>query len=351
MADWAFVIDDHAGNAIVPLIEATSIRLAFKRNRTPEMMFAAHLESEEACAITTAIANGLPRLRAYRDGTLRFYGRWAPMMEHAQATGEGIGGEHLQAAFRGPGHMLASRFTAASVTFTATDAGQIAWSLINTANGDSDTGIRQGTIAATQTRDRTYEHKQVLEAIQQLTEVQGGLDYEIVPTLDQGVDVLGEFDVFASQGQDKSSTVTFDFGPDTTGTLRAIRRAWQMPVNGARVLGKDGLVGEATDSGSIAKYGGWAVLEQHTDVSEQATLDDKATALLRPDPVEIVTFEPEPTIAPMPWTDYWLGDTVGVRSRYGSLDFERTARINGITVTIDTNGHEDTHELEFEAAI
>lgn len=350
MPEWTFVIDDHAANALTPLLASTAITLTFTRNRTPELAFSCSVEADEAASIVAALPNGLPRIRAYRDGTLRFYGRWVPMQEQAEASDQGVT-EQAAVTFRGPGMSLDSRWTAASVTFTSTDAGQIAWSLINTANGESPTGIAQGTIAATVNRDRTYEHKNVGEAIRELTEVTSGFDFEIAPTLASGIAVLGLFNAYASQGTDKSATVTFDFGADTTGTLRAVGRTWMLPVNKARVLGADGLTAEASDAASITKHGLWMTLEQALDVNQQATLDAKASALLRPDPVEIVQFAPEPSIAPQPWVDYWLGDTVAVRSRFGSLDFERDARVNGITITVDDNGNEVSHELTFEAAV
>jgi hypothetical protein len=82
------------------------------------------------------------------------------------------------------------------------------------------------------------------------------------------------------------------------------------------------------------------VQEIASDVSEQATLDDKAQALLRPDPIKVVAFTPDPTLAPLPWDDYWLGDTVSFFGRRGAFVEDVTARINKITVVIDDEGNE-----------
>lgn len=349
MPDWGFVLTDQSAVERQPLGECTPITLTFTRNTAPEIRFGCPVEAVEATEVITILPNGLPRVKAYRDGTLRLYAEWSPMEESAEETDAGIT-DQLQGTFRGSGAGLEARYTAASVTFTGIDAGTIAWNLINTANGESHTGIIQGTIATTVNRDRTYEHKQVLEAIDQLTGVDNGFDYEITPTEVDGATVLGKFNVYASQGSDKSGVLVFDFGADTAGTLQAVRRTWQLPVNKVRVLGEDGLTGTATNATSVTKYRQRMTVESVLDISEQATLNARATALLRPNPIEVVEFTPDPAVAPQPWTDYWLGDRVTVRSRHGSLAFERTVRINQIEVEIDAEGNEVAHRLAFEEA-
>jgi hypothetical protein len=77
------------------------------------------------------LRNGIPTLRAYRDGVLRFHGELAPFTETLEETAQ------LGLLFRGPFVRLIGygqsrgRFTVPSVGFTATDAGQIAKALID----------------------------------------------------------------------------------------------------------------------------------------------------------------------------------------------------------------------------
>jgi hypothetical protein len=338
-----FALADEDGRSLSDVRAAVS--LTFVRNAPATVSFTLDLEESASGDLVATLRNGIPKLRAYRDGTLVFSGQWSPMEE------ESGGGEQqtadLRATFRSPFDVLTRRFTAQTVTFTADDAGDIARALITTANAAATTGLGLGTTVATQTRDRTYEHKQVAEAIVELSAVDGGFDF-VERFVDEG-QVLAEFDVVAHQGEDQVDAV-FEHGPGTLANVVRVTRRWLPPINRARVLGEGGIYGEKSSAASIAIYGEWwpPSIPTASGVVEQATLDDKAIGLLRPVPLEIVEFEPDPVLAPQPWDDYWLGDTVPIRSRIGSLAFEASARINSITVTVDEEGNEASHALTFE---
>jgi hypothetical protein len=208
-----------------------------------------------------------------------------------------------------------------------------------------------GTIEPTVTRDRTYEHKQVAGAIVDLTNVQGGFDFEVVP-VDSGA-TIGQFNVYAHQGIDRSNgpeAVVFEFGPGTIGNVQKVSRQTQTPLNRVRMLGANGLVSEKSDPVSEAKYGTLMDVLQATDVSEQATLDAQAQAALRPDPIRVIGFTPDPEIAPKPWDDYWLGDTVRFRADLGSLQLDIAVRVNGIQLQIDSDGNVASVTLTIDQA-
>jgi hypothetical protein len=138
--------------------------------------------------------------------------------------------------------------------------------------------------------------------VTELTNVQGGFDFEIAP-VDSGA-TSASSTWYAHQGSDKSTgdqAVVFEYGPGTIGNVRKVTRQTSYPVNKALVLGANGLRGEQTDVASIAKYGTHMDVDQAIDVSEQATLDAKALALLRPDPIRVGSFTPDPVLAPQPW--------------------------------------------------
>jgi hypothetical protein len=341
MATWALGLADEVGNGLTDIRAPT--QLTFARNAAAQVTFPLDLEESAASDIVATLRNGLPKFRAYRDGTLVFNGQWAPMEEES-TDGEQPAAD-LRATFRSPFDMLTRRHTVALATFTSTDAGVIAQALITAANSGGATGLRLGTTVVTQARDRTYEHKQVAEAIQELTAVDGGFDF-VESFVDEGP-ILAAFDVVARQGEDKAA-VTFEHGPGTLANVARVVRRWLPPVNYARTLGEGGLYQDASDPTSIAKYGVHGVVINTSGVVEPATLTDKAISLLRPNPIEIVEFEPDPVLAPQPWDDYWLGDTITIRSRIGSLAFQTTARINSITVDLDEEGNEASHSLTFE---
>ena len=343
MPQWTLGLADEAGNGLAEVRAAAT--LTFVRNGAASVEFAIDLEDTTASDLVATLRNGIPKLRAYRGAALVFNGQWSPMEEEStdsdQPTAE------LRATFRSPFDVLTRRFTAATVPFVAQDAGTIARSLITTANTAAATGLTLGTTIATQTRDRTYEHKQVAEAIVELTAVDGGFDF-VERFVDEGV-VLAAFDVVIRQGEDQVDAV-FEHGPGTLANVVRVVRRWLPPVNRARVLGEGGIAGEKSNAASIATYGEWwpTSIPTASGVVEQATLDDKAIALLRPTPLEIVEFDPNPVLAPQPWDDYWLGDSVPIRCRFGSLSFETTARINSIQITLDEEGNEASHTLTFE---
>lgn len=348
-ADFA----DSTGTSLCDL--RAPMKLTFMRNRARQADVSLDIQGSEAVLLTAALADGLPRMRVWmrdgdQDGQLVLNAPWAPMREDAE-DGETTGGT-LQALFRDPFALLERRPTPVSLTYTAEDAGQIAWSLINGTSGTlGPTGINEGTIQATVDRDRTYENTTIAEVIVQLTEVQGGFDFEIAP-VDDGV-TIGEFNVYASQGQDRTigdQAVVFEFGPDTISNVRKCGRETQSPINWVRALGEGGIIAEASDATSIAKYGAFADIIQALDVSEQSTLEAKAQGALRPDPIRVTNFEPDPELAPQPWRDYWLGDLVIFRADLGSLNLDIRARVNGIELDIDEDGNVSTVTLTIDQA-
>lgn len=84
---------------------------------------------------------------------------------------------------RGFFSLLEKRYTAALKEFDATDAGAIAWALIDETQNKTygDFGITEGSITTSKTRDRTYRWRNIKEAIQKLSsnEVKEGFEFEV----------------------------------------------------------------------------------------------------------------------------------------------------------------------------
>lgn len=348
MPEFALAFCDFRGISLCDVRAPFTLKMP--RNAGHEATVTLQIEDHAAGLLVNALHDGFPRLKVWMDGTLVFNAPWAPSVEDAQDFDQTEG--TLTATFRST-IAIEERYTAATRTFSSVDAGQIAWTLISETNtADGHTGIREGTVGATQDRDRTYEHKQVAEAITQLGEVIGGFDWQITP-VDEG-SVYGAFDAWLSQGADRSvgeSAVIFEYGPGTAGNVRSMTRETRRPVNKARMLGADGLTAEATDAPSIATYGVCMTVDQQVDVSEQSTLTAKAQALLRPEPVRVVAFVPDPAIGPQPWADYWLGDTVRFIARHGSISEDLKVRINQIDISVGEEGVVDSVQLQIDQGI
>lgn len=339
------MICDNTGTELAELTDATARTITYQRNSYAEAVCTIQHEDAAASLLLNALNTGIPTLKAWRraagetTATLRFNGHLAPFSEQAEETAT------LDLVFRSPFARLLGdgtgqgRYTAATVTFTAQDAGAIAQTLIETTNALGATGLIIGTVNTTVVRDRTYQYANVGDSIINLSRVINGFDFDET-FLDYGT-TLAQFNVYASQGNTQLAA-RFEYGPDTMANVRSMSRTTQPPVNQATVLGANGLSSVAQDTASITAYGLWEVLQSQTDVSEQATLDEKAEALLRPAPIKTVEFAPDFTLenAPRPWDDFWLGDTVTFYARRDALTENVAVRVNGIKVVIDDNGLE-----------
>jgi len=337
--NWSFVLADRAGNNLAELSTASGRVLTFTRNGVPEARMTISHEDDAAGLLLGELRNGIPLLRGYRNGTLRFHGYLAPFDETLEET------TALNLVFRGPfGKLIGDgqspgRFTAADRRFTATDAGQIAKGLIDDANTAGETGISTaGSIEATKTRDRSYQYANVGESIIALTRFLDGFDFEVVPT-EYSAGKIGTFTVYARQGSVQPNA-RFEYGPATLANVRSVTRQTQPPRNAVTVLGANSTTIVATDQSSIAKYGRWEWQASATELVEVATLTDLAAALVRPNPIKVVKFTPDPTLAPSPWDDYWLGDTVQFYGRRDAFEEQIQMRVNTIQVVIDDEGNE-----------
>jgi hypothetical protein len=345
------VLADGRGAAIADL--AAPLTVTYARNGRPEVTGLELSHDEEfAGVILDALAGGVPQLRGFRDGVLRFSGELASGDELAEEAST------LKPVFRGafsrllPEGANGARYTAAVRTFPFNDQGDIAWTLIDEANADDPTGIVEGTIEPSVFRTRSYEHKAVGEAIVELSQVEGGFDFEVEP-LDPTVNAgaLGAFNVYRKQGVDRPEVV-FGYGPGTLGNCLSARRTTTLPVNRVRVLGVNGVPPvEVSHPGSIAVYGERMLIVNASDVSESATLVAKANAALRPFPVQVVGFTPDPALAPQPWDDYWLGDSVRAHIARGSFRADLAPRVNTVAVAIDAEGNEESHTLTIDAGV
>lgn len=346
---WSFVLTDATGAALAELATASGRTIAFKRNSYAEAQLSISHEDDAAALLFSALATGIPKLRAYRRGpadssaVLRFRGYLAALSEVSEET------SMVTATFRSPFGVLlgdgdkVGRFLLSAQTYAATDAGLIAKALIDTANAVGTTGLAtsSGLIAATKTRDRTYPLGQNIgAAVQDLTNVLDGFDF--YETFVDGTGATdANFNVVASVGSTQPA-VHFEYGPGTLANILHMERTTLPPVNSMLTTGANGLQSTYADVASVAKYGSWWGHQDFSTVSEQATLDDKAKALVRVNPIKTVTFIPELGLAncPQPFDDWNLGDTVSFRASRGALSENVQLRINGFTIPIDENGVE-----------
>lgn len=370
---WAFVLNGPSG-AITDLPITPTLRFELDGEWTLKSPLP--FQEDAATVFYSALAETIPTLLAYRldDGTntpLKFAGGLMPYQEEASADAS-----QLDLTFEAPpAFPLASRIEDAYETNDGTavadggslisvDAGTLAGTLIARQDSLSDTFISMGTIEATTSRQASYALKNVWDAIQENTgqKTDGGFDLKITPLdpADNDGD-LAKLDIVATLGSDVSDTVRFEYGVGTLANCLSVSRQWAPPVNRVTVtVTKQQAYPDDPDAGKLVaatvedtdsqtKYGLYAYAENVPSVIDNADLTDRATALLKPDPVQTITFEPDPNApnCPQPWKDYWLGDMVSIRAVEGGLAIDTTERVVAIEIDIDEDGNETAHRLEF----
>lgn len=233
--------------------------------------------------------------------------------------------------------LLLSRYTPELVTYTGIDAGEIAWDLISVSQADSSFGITQGTIEATQLRDRIYETQNIGDAIINLANVINGFDFE--------VSYFKVFNALAMIGIDRSDLV-FEYGQNIS-SIR-ITEDFANPINRAIVLGDSGdpddpLRVERNDLESQSLYRVREGVSNESTVIEVSTLEEKGDAVLRQraNPLLKTTMtlvkSSSPTIA-----NFALGDSITLKVESGVYHINRIFRIYEWTVAYNSD---DTEQL------
>ena len=209
---WLFRIKDADGNLVANLTKATNKRVKLGLNKPGEATFTYSLKdfSELATSINSTVTAllGIGRftLECLRDGSVFFAGQILFFKREVNSISAEISVKAL-----GFFWLLSTRFAGLTSdrVFTATDAGAIAWTLIDETQDltNGDFGFTQGTIQTSLNRTLTYTRKSIKEAIEDLAFADGGFDFEV----DENK-ILNIFYPF--KGSDKTDTVIFRYpGP------------------------------------------------------------------------------------------------------------------------------------------
>lgn len=337
MLEYKYILWDFKTGAKEIFSEATNRSYSYQLNRAGKASFTLPITSERLN--TFPIYLGVTRLLIYRANVLIWAGVVWEMEENATID-EGTVNLQCVEIF----HILSEkRYT--SNTYTATDAGQIAWGIINTTQGltGGNLGLTQGTIEATQNRDRTYLDEKIGEKIIQLTEVINGFDFLITPSIK--INTQGVFNVYSKRG----STITniqLEYGDGLRNNIQAWRRARTLSdmansiVVEGEGLGDARLTSTATDSTLISAVGLLEDRVQEKSISLQATLDTRATEVLRVKKAEQPIYDLTLNNAYDDFGRYDIGDIITVKIKSGYVNINANMRIYGIEVRISDGGEE-----------
>ncbi|MFA5366059.1 MAG: hypothetical protein WC325_12830, partial [Candidatus Bathyarchaeia archaeon] len=182
---WRFVIKTPAGARVASLINARSRWIVERLNQEGDAGFI--LDAGDANCNATVLSLGVNELHIYYKGNLW----WSGQLVSAKKTAKG-NDLYWEVLAKDWVSLLSRRYCGVEDLreFVTTDAGTVAWTLISEAQAlaNGSFGITLGTITPSIARTVTYDKKNILEAIKELSNLgqdgsaSYGMDFEITPT-------------------------------------------------------------------------------------------------------------------------------------------------------------------------
>jgi len=202
-------------------------------------------------------------------------------------------------------------------------------------------------------RDRNYAGGlSLLTELDELAKVQGGFDYDIVPSprgqaigAGPGADAVRIF--YPSQGVQRADMV-LAYGANVATVTRAVSSADY--ANYVRTIGNKAsadpnaaqLVGEANNADAAGRVvGAWGLSENASDVSLQATGNQRAAGDLSIFGVLVPGYTLGLVAERYLWGSPNMGDTVRLIVQSGRLNVSDYVRVVGIAYAIGDDGEED----------
>jgi hypothetical protein len=317
MSDTIVYTQPRGGGAPVAEFPAEIIRYTYRQNRPGALQMSLALDHPKT--VKTNVEEGVHEIVVRRNGANVWAGPVLTVDEDDTSRVVDVGCEGLMAHFR-RAHVTSTL----TYSDTVDDQTAIAWALIthhqNKAGGDY--GITDGTTASGRKRTREYpveEHKNVFEALIQLSEVDDGFDFEFKPDR--------SFVTYYPRQGTRRSDIVFD-----ERNIRSFTRRKDATTQASSILAVGAgegasMVRAATQSSTaVAKYGLTHMVVVDKDITVASTLNDKAQWALDEfaDVPNLIALTVNVT-DPQPFS-YGLGDEVRVKwpSPYDPIDeFQR----------------------------
>ena len=309
-SEWRLLVKNSSGETIASLTNARKRWLTQKLNKESEAGFI--LDADDDNCNTTILAIGVNELHIEYNKTLI----WAGQIVSTKKIANG-NDTYWEVLAKDWVALLGKRFIGVESLreFTTTDAGTIAWTIIdetqNLANGDF--GITLGAIEASINRTATYDKKNILSAIMELSnmgkdgEANYGFDFEITP--------LKVFNIYYPYKGTVRNDVVFRY-PGNCENFEAFVNSWDI-VNqewglGTHWTGVDSIVSRA-DATSQTTYKRREAIKTYGDMSVLSFLQDMVYQDIQwnKDPSTVVKFTAR-IDAKTGILDYAIGDGVTV---------------------------------------
>jgi hypothetical protein len=341
---WQLVIGPASGGHELALTEASARRYTARLNDNSELSFSIDGRHEQSAAIEE-LSTDIHLLFSDSTGTT--------ILDRCRVgqTRDDVGEtEHrVEVTCLDYRAVLARRrlYSDATLTYTAVDQAEIAWSMINYTQGKAggNLGISKGWVGTSPTgqpRDRTYEAGDSIgERIQELSEVIDGYDWDITPTSASAL----RLDVWSPErGSDRGVVLIH-------GGLAAQVQREVNPSDYANALRYTGASdpattpdeSEATDLAQpdVFPQGRWDAAFGDDGLTQDG-LDDRAAWQLAQSQVVTPVYTVRLTRGSWDGPDHiWLGDTVRLVVRSGRLAVDAALRVHEVEIALDGDGGEN----------
>jgi len=340
-SDWIFEIRDQDGNNRVRLTAANKRKVAHALGSGGQASFTINLNDVNASEFN--LRESRSQLYVYRKGTLYFSGK-------IMVVERGFDESTQEANVIALGWMwfFEKRIIAklADVTYTAVDAGSIAWTLVNTSQQETngDLGITQGTIQTSQNLTITYTRQKLRPALDDLTS-QAGIEIEVTPNKIFNV-------YYPKKGTDRSASVIFKY-PGNLKSARPLSDATTM-VNDILALGRgmgaEEITANVEDTGVKEIYGLFQELLSHKEIDNSTILTSMANYYLnlRKSPRLTLDVTAHGNDEKVDLSQYVVGDTVKIEITHDNYTLAQNFRIFEIHVDI---GDDDKETVRLVTAL
>jgi len=340
-SNWIFEIRDQNGENRVRLTAANNRKVVRGLNSAGQASFTIDLNDEKATQAN--LREGRSQLYVYRGSTLYFSGK----IMIVERTGDEAS-QKANVTALGWLWFFEKRIIGktADVTYTTTDAGAIAWGIINTSQNKTygSLGITQGTIQTSQNLSLTYTRQKIRQALDDLIS-QAGIEFEITP--DKIFNVY-----YPKKGSDRTATVKFKY-PGNIKSWRSLSDGTTV-INDILALGQgtgaEELTADVEDTGTKNVFGLFEDVASFKDVDNQTALTNMANYFLslRKAPRLTLDIEVHGNNETVEITDYVEGDTVRIEIKHTNYTLTQDFRIFEIHVDI---GDDDKETVRLVTAL
>lgn len=359
MSGWGYTFENSLGVVLAYVESLSGMTLTMPLNGPAVLSGTLLHSSRDMEVLYSTIATEALFLRAAKDGVTRFWGALndasVSLAEdgQAQVTFTDLSGLHSSVAnYVIGGNKITPFYKRNSPTWTATIDSLLAQGnpLVRLTRSGSPTG----RIPTNDTRANATGHLKlkgnvwkaqsstVLDSLQELSGYATGVEWYVTPD-----DTLT---VGNTLGTNKSGSVRFQYGSLGLGNVMTVSNQFQPPVNSLFWADTKGVLHRSATGyslSSITAFSEYSTTFNYMSRRNQSD-DDRAAAHLRTGWRQVTSLVADPTRAPQPWTDYFLGDTVSVRVQRDSLDSTKNLRVNEILISCNELGVETSHQLSFE---